>query len=120
MTEPPSYPLIEGFKDGVTPPPLLPLRDWVSENVYLPNSPEGARYSVEAIPAHGFIFDALADSDVKEISLLACVGFGKTALLEAWMTSIVSIHPGDTLVVGQSGEMIKDWMESRMRKVWLS
>ena len=120
MTEAPSYPLIEGFKDGVTPPPLLPLRDWVSENVYLPNSPEGARYSVEAIPAHGFIFDALADSDVKEISLLACVGFGKTALLEAWMTSIVSIHPGDTLVVGQSGEMIKDWMESRMRKVWLS
>jgi hypothetical protein len=113
-------PLIEGFCQGVKPPPNIPLRMRVCENTYLPNSPEGAKYSIEAIPAHGYIFDALEDPAVQEVDLLACVGFGKTALLEAWIVDIVGINPGDTLVVGQTRDMVKDWMESRMRKVLLS
>ena len=96
----------------------MPLREWVSENVYLPNSPEGARYSLDAIPAHGTIFDWLDDSEVREIAVLACVGFGKTAILESWCARIVAVEPGDTLVIGQTTDMVKDWMESRMRKVW--
>ena len=94
------------------------MKEWASEQVYLPNSPEGARYSLDAVPAHGFIFDAFEDPAVREIALLACVGFGKTAILEACCTYIVSVDPGDTLAIGQTTDMVKDWMESRMRKVW--
>lgn len=118
MTPQLKSPLIDGFRAGVAPPPELPFRDWASENVYLPNSPEGARYSLDAVPAHGIIFDWLEDPTVKEIALIACVGFGKTAILESWCARIVAIDPGDTLVVGQTTDMVKDWMESRMRKVW--
>jgi hypothetical protein len=113
-------PLIEGFRQGVKPPPDMPMRLRVCENTYLPNSPEGAKYSIEAIPAHGYIFDALEDPDVQEVDLLACVGFGKTALLEAWIVDIVGINPGNTLVIGQTRDMVKDWMEGRMRKVLLT
>jgi hypothetical protein len=112
------FPLIDGFKIGVKPPPEIPFREWASDNVYLPNSPEGARYSLDAVPAHGIIFDWLEDMDVREIALIACVGFGKTAILESWCTRIVAIDPGDTLVIGQTGDMVKQWMESRMRKIW--
>lgn len=113
-------PLADGFKQGVKPPPNVPMRQRVCTNTHLPNSPEGARYSIEAIPAHGYIFDALEDPHVHEVDLLACVGFGKTALLEAWITDIIGIHPGDTLVVGQTRDMVKDWMESRMRKILIA
>lgn len=114
------FPLIDGFKAGVKPPPDMPMRERVCENTYLPNSPEGAKYSIEAIPAHGYVFDFLEDPSIYEVNLLACVGFGKTALLEAWVVDIIGINPGDMLVVGQSGDMVKDWMESRMRKVLLA
>lgn len=120
MTHPSRSPLIDGFRAGVAPPPDIPFREWASEHVYLPNSPEGARYSLDAVPAHAVIFDWLEDASVREIALIACVGFGKTAILEAWCTRIVAIDPGDTLVVGQTNDMIRDWMESRMRKVWQS
>ena len=115
-----TFPLIDGFRRGVAPPPEMPMKERVCENTYLPNSPEGAKYSIEAMPAHGFIFDALEDSEVQEVDLLACVGFGKTALLEAWVTDIIGLNPGDTLVIGQTADMVKDWMESRMRKVLTS
>ena len=114
------FPLVDGAKSGITPPPEMPMRERVCLNTYLPNSPEGARYSIEAIPAHGYVFDALEDPEIQEVDLLACVGFGKTALLEAWVTDIIGINPGDMLVVGQTADMVKDWMESRMRKVLLS
>lgn len=112
------HPLAEGFKIGVAPPPDLPLREWVCDHVFLPNSPEGARYSLDAVPAHAIIWDWLEDPGVKEIAVVACVGFGKTAILESWATRIVAVDPGDTLFVGQTSAMVQDWMESRMRKVW--
>ena len=118
MIQTSAFPLIEGFRVGVAPPPALALRDWANANVHLPNSPEGAKYSTDAVPAHAFVLDFLEDPDIREIDLLACVGFGKTAILEAWMTYIVGVNPGDTLVIGQTNEMVKDWMESRMRKTW--
>jgi hypothetical protein len=43
------------------------------------------------------IWDWLEDPAVKEIAVIACVGFGKTAILEAWATRIVAVEPGDTL-----------------------
>ena len=57
MTPPSRSPLIDGFCRGVAPSPELPLREWVSEHVYLPNSPEGARYSLDAVPARDYVFD---------------------------------------------------------------
>lgn len=120
MTAPSKSPLIDGFRAGVAPPPDVPLREWVNEHVYLPNSPEGARYSTEAVPAHAYVFDAWEDSEVQEICLVACVGHGKTAILEALNVRIVAVEPGDTLAIGQTADMSKDWMESRMRKVWQS
>jgi hypothetical protein len=120
MNHPCKSPLIEGFRQGVNTPPDMPMRERVCVNTFLPNSPEGARYSIEAIPAHGYIFDALEDRHIQEVDLLACVGFGKTAMLEAWVTDIIGNNPGDMLVVGQTRDMVKDWMESRMRKVLLA
>lgn len=111
-------PLAAGFCQGVSPPPEQPLREWVCENVYLPNSPEGARYSLEAVPAHATIWDWLEDPGVKEIAIIACVGFGKTAIIEGLCARVVAVEQGDTLMVGQTGDMVKDWMEGRMRKVW--
>lgn len=112
------FPIADGFRRRVAPPPEQPLREWVSDNVYLPNSPEGARYSLDAVPAHATIFDWLEDAEVREIAVVACVGFGKTAILESWATRIVGVEPGDTLFVGQTDEMVQEWMESRMRKTW--
>ena len=111
-------PLIAGFCRGVKPPPEEPWRDWVCEHVYLPNSPEGARYSLDAVPAHAIIWDWLEDPEVKEIAVVACVGFGKTAIIEGLGVRAVAVDHGDMMVVGQTGDTVQDWMESRMRKVW--
>ena len=110
-------PWLRGFQDGVKPPPEKPLRDLINDLVYLPNSPEGAKYSTEAVPAHAYIWDWIEDRSVYEIDVIACVGFGKSALLEAWSTDIIGINPGDTLILGQTRDMIQDWMSSRLRKV---
>jgi hypothetical protein len=111
-------PLAAGFCRGIRPPPEEPLREWVCEHVYLPNSPEGARYSLEAVPAHGIIWDWIEDPEVKEIAVVACVGFGKTAIIEGMSVRAVAVDHGDMLVIGQTGKMVQDWMESRMRKTW--
>jgi len=113
-------PLASGFRRGVRPPPEQPWREWVCEHVYLPNSPEGARYSLDAVPAHGVIWDWLEDPEVKEIAVVACVGFGKTAIIEGLAVRAVAVDHGDMMVIGQTGATVQDWMESRMRKVWLS
>jgi hypothetical protein len=113
-------PLIAGFCRGVRPPPEQPLREWVCENVYLPNSPEGARYSLDAVPAHGIIWDWLEDPEVKEVAVVACVGFGKTAIIEGLAVRVVAVDHGDMMVIGQTGATVQDWMESRMRKVWMT
>ena len=110
-------PWLRGFQDGVKPPPEKPLRDLINDLVYLPNSPEGAKYSTEVVPAHAYIWDWIEDRSVYEIDVIACVGFGKSALLEAWSTYIIGINPGDTLILGQTRDMIQDWMSSRLRKV---
>lgn len=111
-------PFLDGFKEGVRPPKEMSLGEWATENVYLPNSTHGARYSLEAVPAHRFILDAFQDPEIYEINVIACVGFGKTAIIEACNTFIVAEEPGDTLIVGQTDATVQDWCESRMRKIW--
>ena len=114
----PDHPLVEGFRAGVSPPKELPLPEWAEANVWLPNSQHGSRYLASAIPAHADILEDFRDTETYEIAVVACTGFGKTTIFEVCNAFIVAEEPGDCLMVGQTEDMVRDWVKSRMRKVW--
>lgn len=115
-----SHPLIEGLRSGLTPPREEPIPQWAEREVYLPHSQYGTRYVADAVPAHAGVFEAFQDSEVREIAVVGPTGWGKTSVFEVCHCYIVSEDPGETLHVGQTDVMAKQWVKSRMRKVWES
>lgn len=91
----------------------MPPSQWAAENVYLSNSPLGAKY--QAGGHCDAILDDLADPDVYESSVVGHTGMGKSAILEAASCWIVSQAAGPTLLIGQTDDTTVDWMETRMK-----
>lgn len=64
------------------------------------------------------MFEAWRDPEIREIAVVAPTGWGKTTVFEVINTHIVSESPGDTLMLGQTREMVLKWVKGRMQKVW--
>jgi hypothetical protein len=59
-------------------------------------------------------------AETLEMAVVASTGWGKTTVFEVCHTYITAEDPGDTLHIGQTDTMVKDWVKSRMQKVWRS
>ena len=111
-----STPWRDGWLENMRPPKDQTVAEWAAENVYLANSPIGAKF----VPG-GFADDILNDlqnPDVYESAAVGHTGMGKSAILEAASCWIVSEAPGPTLVIGQTEDTTKTWMETRLLKAF--
>lgn len=64
------------------------------------------------------MLDEFKNPETREIAVVGCTGWGKTTVFEVCNTYIVGEDPGDTLMIGQTKDMVMDWIKSRMHKVW--
>ena len=101
------------YKENLKPRENLKPSEWAAANVYLANSPIGAKY--QAGGHCDAILDDLANPDIYEISAVGHTGMGKSAVLESASCWIVAQASGPTLMIGQTNPSTNDWMETRMK-----
>jgi hypothetical protein len=103
----------QGWKESHAPRKDLRPSEWAAQNVYLANSPIGAKFQPGG---HcDAILDDLADPEVYEACAVGHTGMGKSAILECASCWIVAQAPGPTLVLGQTDKTVEEWMETRMK-----
>ena len=105
--------ILGAFRNACRPPARLAPSEWVSGRVCIQDGLT-PRYDSSLAPWMVEPMNALADPEAKEVCVLAPIGTGKTAMLEAAMVYVVSQDPGPTLLVGQVDDTIDEWMETRM------
>ena len=106
-------PWAKGWAEGHAPAKKQTVAEWSAENVYLANSPMGAKYQ-----AGGHTDDILNDlqnPDVYESSAVGHTGMGKSAVLECAACYIIAQAPGPMLMLGHTKNTVRDWYETRGR-----
>ena len=108
-----SNPWAEGWRLNHAPRQDMRPSQWCGENVYMTNSPIGAKFQTGG---HcDAILDDLADPEVYESCAVGHTGMGKSAVLECASCWIASEAPGPTLLIGQTDKTTDEWMETRMK-----
>ena len=97
----------------VGPSARLKPSEWASGRVIIADGLT-PKFQIENAPWLREPLDAIADSEIKELVLLAPVGTGKTTMMEAGMAYVIAEDPGPTLLVGQTDDDLKDWAETRL------
>lgn len=64
--------------------------------------------------------NAIFDPEVREVGILAAVQLGKSFLIEAASLIIPVIDPGPTLILQDVDRNAKDYLETRLRKLWMA
>jgi phage terminase large subunit GpA-like protein len=106
--------LFSAFRSACRPPVKMPPSEWATGRVALYEG-LSPTYQADSAPWLREPLDAFADIDAKEVCLLAPVGTGKTTMIEAALSFVISEDPGGTMIVGQTDADIKDWAETRMQ-----
>ena len=109
-------PWVDGWSENMRPPKDQSVAEWAAENVYLANSPIGAKFHPGTFCDD--ILNDLQDPDVYQSAVVGHTGMGKSAILECASCWIVSEAPGPTLVLGQTDKTVQEWMETRMNKAF--
>lgn len=110
--------LLGAMAEGVTPGKDQGVAEWGAENVYLVDSPIGAKFDPDAGRYAVGPLEDLRDPEVYEICVVGATGMGKTTIFEVASAWIAAEAPGPTLVIGTTNKTVLDWMESRMLKVF--
>jgi hypothetical protein len=105
-----------GWAENLRPPEDETVAEWCAREVYLANSPIGARYQPGGFQDD--ILNDLRDPAVYESAVVGHTGMGKSAILECASCWIVSEAPGPTLVLGQTDKTVQQWMETRLNKAF--
>lgn len=109
-------PWVAGWELNMRPPKDQTVAEWCSENVYLHNSPIGAKFQPGSFCDD--VLNDLQNPDVYESAVVGHTGMGKSAILECASCWVVSEAPGPTLVIGQTEDTVKEWMETRLLKAF--
>lgn len=107
-------PWAAGWTEGHQPPKDQTVAEWCAENVYLPNSPIGAKYQMGGHSDD--VLNDLQDPAVYESNTVGHTGMGKSAIIECACCYIVAQAPGPALILGQTDKTVQEWSESRGRK----
>ena len=102
--------------ENMRPPKDQTVSEWAAENVYLANSPIGAKFQPGSFCDD--VLNDLQNPDVYESAVVGHTGMGKSAILECASCWIVSEAPGPTLVLGQTDKTVQEWMETRLNKAF--
>lgn len=107
-------PWSSGWREAHTPAKDQKVSEWCADNVYLPNSPIGAKYQSGGYSDD--ILNDLQDPEVFESAVVGHTGMGKSAVIECLCCYIPAQAPGSLLLLGQTDKTVQEWSESRGRK----
>lgn len=116
MIAAPTNPWAAGWSEGHAPPKDQTVAEWCAENVFLIDSPIGAKY--EAGGHSDDILNDLQDPDVYESCTVGHTGMGKSAILECATCYIIAQQPGPTGIIGQTDDTVREWVDTRAMKAW--
>ena len=106
---------VPSFRLAITSPNRIPVHEWCGKHVKLPyGSSRSPTYAPDLTPWVIEPLTEIFDNANREIVILAPVGSGKSAMIEALTNYIIAEDPGPTLITGQTDEDIGDWAESRL------
>jgi phage terminase large subunit GpA-like protein len=107
------------WRDAWRPPDRRPPWAWCEDNINsIPYSPIPGRFRSANSPWMRAPMEALADSRIRLVCLVAAIQSGKTSVGELGLTHIISNHPGPTLWLDQTDDDAKDQSESRLQKLF--
>lgn len=106
----------KGIKRGTEPRKNQTVAIWCSENVFLTDSPLGAKYQPGGHSDD--ILNDLQDPDVYESNTVGHTGMGKSAILECASCYVIAQAPGPAGIIGQTDDTVKEWVDTRAMKAW--
>ena len=107
-------PIITGACLGWRPPTTLTPWEWAAKSVRIQNSERSSHFDPEQTPWWKAPMECAANSDSRNIVVLAPTGSGKSTMAEALIPYVVSEDPGPMLYASQTDEDAKFWAESRL------
>lgn len=103
------------FRRAIRPPTNLSVSDWCMKNVKVIGSERAPFYDVNQYPWWRMPLDAMGDSKVKKVIVVAPTGSGKSTAVEALHNYIAAENPGRSLYACQSNDKAKIFVETRLK-----
>lgn len=111
-------PLLAGAIDGIKPPFLGTVSEWITENVVMPFSARSTRFDPTVSPQWVEPLNLLSSPRFRVITMLMAPGSGKTGAIECGLSYAVVQSPGDTGIASQTNQTTEYWAETRLKKVF--
>ncbi len=105
---------LESFATGFRQQDSRPLSAWARDYVEPPNAARCKRLDVSVTPWLQEPTDRMIDPAIKYMVCLMPTGAGKTTLFDALIPYSISEDPGGILLVQQTDEDAKEYMEERL------
>jgi phage terminase large subunit GpA-like protein len=121
MEQPPSEltNLDEIWKEAWRPPEVEPPWQWAEKHIAsIPYSPFPGRFRSDYSPWVREPLEAITNTKIRTISIIAAVQAAKTTVAELALCYIISNLPGPTLWLSATDEDAKDQSESRLQKLF--
>jgi len=108
--------LTNAAHEVLSPPPTLRLSEWAEQRLYL--SPEASalpgRFRFERACYQRDVFDALSDSDIRKVVIMAASQTMKTQSILTFIGFIIDLDPAPVLVVQPTLKMAKTFSKDRI------
>jgi len=110
------YPI---WREAWRPPDRRPPWAWAEEHIHaIPYSPVPGRFRADNSPWIKEPLEALVDSRVRIVSIIASIQSSKTTVGEIGLCYIIANLPGPTLWLDQTDEDARDQAESRLGRIF--
>ena len=106
--------LLSTLADGIAPPSRLGILAWSEEHVRFPHSDRSERFDRKVAPWLIEPLEEVTDNSNVEVVCRAAVGSSKTTSFEVLIPYIISEDPGPTMVITQTDDDTKEWVETRL------
>ncbi len=103
---------------ALTPPPRLPLSDWLESHVVLPADVSALPGPVRLYPFQRGIADAIGDPAIERVTLVKAVRVGLSTLMAGAAASFVANEPSPMLMLLPTEADARDAMVSQIEPVF--
>ena len=107
------------WRQAWKPPDNVPPWQWAEKNIAsIPYSPMPGRFRSDNSPWVREPLEAIADTKIKVVSIIAAVQASKTTVSELALCYIIPNQPGPALWLSATDEDAKDQSEARLQKLF--
>lgn len=107
--------LLSAFREGLNPVSDIPLYQWITENIDLPNiyNPAGT-FNIDFYPYLKAPMDDLLDPNIKQVNAACCTQAGKSLMQQLFIPFIILEDCGPTLMIHDTTDNAKKCAEERI------